>query len=330
MQGCGLHLAYDPRHHRARLFTITHIQIAGNFLLYQEVENKIPKPKHESYNKKDRRVVDMDGTQEVTGSKGTYRVKRDGLMKKTIAVQLNQYDLMSNHNAFILIVLSRCTYHLVSYFLAEARESLPTPSAHAPIASLPIGSDLLLGQGFRRPLDVNGKDIICAEQDSLDYEWGDPFGNFEMDRQRMSSIGSSTIFGSNSTSYPEEETPPVLALQLTAEDTQMDESFFSASHSFFVPMEELNLETFTFEPIDSMEPEFSCSTRLPSDGSMLLSQLDDLLEMSDPDHLSLPMIPRMTRFPEDYIKVTAAAPEKDLSTISEETMLSLESLIHLN
>ena len=57
--------------------------------MYHEVENKIPKPRNASYNKKDRKVIELDGTQEVTGSKGTYRVKRDGLIKKTIAVQLN-------------------------------------------------------------------------------------------------------------------------------------------------------------------------------------------------------------------------------------------------
>lgn len=79
------------------------------------------------------------------------------------------------------------------------------------------------------------------------------------------------------------------------------------------------------------EPEIPCSTRLMINDSLLLSQLDDLLELSDPDHSSLPSIPRMTRFPEDYIRETAVAPqEKGRLTLMEDSSMSLESLIHFN
>jgi hypothetical protein len=58
--------------------------------MYQEVENKEPKPRNATYSKKDRKVVELIGIQEITGSKGSYRVKRDGLMKKTISVQIDE------------------------------------------------------------------------------------------------------------------------------------------------------------------------------------------------------------------------------------------------
>ena len=57
--------------------------------MYREVENKIPKPKHEPYDKSERKVVETSQGRKVTGSKGTYVVKRGGYTKKTLSILMD-------------------------------------------------------------------------------------------------------------------------------------------------------------------------------------------------------------------------------------------------
>ncbi|KAL5033692.1 hypothetical protein BDV3_003367 [Batrachochytrium dendrobatidis] len=64
-------------------------RILGHFLVYRELDVKIPKPRNQKYDKQDRRIIDLDGKSATVGSKGTYIVRESGLIKKTIAVHMN-------------------------------------------------------------------------------------------------------------------------------------------------------------------------------------------------------------------------------------------------
>ncbi|KAI8899751.1 Gti1/Pac2 family-domain-containing protein [Globomyces pollinis-pini] len=67
-------------------------RILGNFLLYKEIDAKLsPSAHHKSKEFKD--TLHASGQSATITSKGTYMVKKNGLLKKTISVQMDT----SNH-----------------------------------------------------------------------------------------------------------------------------------------------------------------------------------------------------------------------------------------
>ena len=44
-------------------------RILGHFLVYRELDVKIPKPRNQKYDKQDRRIIDLDGKSATVGSK---------------------------------------------------------------------------------------------------------------------------------------------------------------------------------------------------------------------------------------------------------------------
>ena len=75
----------------------------------------------------------------------THKYKKDGLIKKTLSIQLNGY-----------------TQHMISYYSKEdvLRYKLSTPTSIPAIYNLQISSGLLLKQGFRVPPSVECADIV--------------------------------------------------------------------------------------------------------------------------------------------------------------------------
>ncbi|KAI8985904.1 Gti1/Pac2 family-domain-containing protein [Pilobolus umbonatus] len=126
-------------------------RILGNFLIYRELDKKLPgdrKLSLPSYDTRRRSIgTDQSGlTAEITvngrerrlvGSlSDSYRFRKDGLIKKTMS-----------------IVVNGISQHLISYYHPnDIRNSrLRTPSAVPELASLEISPDLLIKQNFRIP-----------------------------------------------------------------------------------------------------------------------------------------------------------------------------------
>ncbi len=57
-------------------------------------------------------------------------------------------------------------YHLICYTLPSQSTPLTPPSIHSLFSSMTVADDLLYGQGFRRPLDVNQS----QEDESSEFE----------------------------------------------------------------------------------------------------------------------------------------------------------------
>lgn len=124
-----------------RLWSPSRIQ--GNFLVYKEVEKKLPKKQDKSTKReiqKLERLGYMDGKRGATGSKGTYVYKRDGLTKKTISVSLP----------------NRVTLHLIAYYDTDDIDlgRLYPPVAYEELKNIVIPHELL-AQNFRKPVLEN-------------------------------------------------------------------------------------------------------------------------------------------------------------------------------
>jgi hypothetical protein len=113
-------------------------RILGNFLVYRELDGResLQQPYDEEY----MTMEDRNRERALVGSlTDTYRFRKDGLIKKTISIHLN--------NSF---------QHLVSYYTKQdvLDKCLVTPSSIPDIGAIRLSPDLLLRQSFRVPPSV--------------------------------------------------------------------------------------------------------------------------------------------------------------------------------
>lgn len=127
-------------------------RILGNFLIYRELDKRIPGDKKLTSitNESRQRSFSADQTAGILGVStdrnrerrlvgslsDSYRFRKDGLIKKTMS-----------------IIVNGVTQHLVSYYHPQdiISNKLRTPSSVPELASLEISPDLLVKQNFRVP-----------------------------------------------------------------------------------------------------------------------------------------------------------------------------------
>ncbi|KAI8916836.1 Gti1/Pac2 family-domain-containing protein [Entophlyctis helioformis] len=130
-------------------------RILGHFLVYRQLEQKIPQPRHEKYDKSNRKVIEINGKKATVGSKGTCVVLEDGLIKKTVAATINGEK-----------------FHLVSYYTKIDIEfrRLETPRAIPDLARLtPDLTAICLAQSYgakRRKAPGSAEDESLSASDS--------------------------------------------------------------------------------------------------------------------------------------------------------------------
>ncbi|KAI7901811.1 Gti1/Pac2 family-domain-containing protein [Cokeromyces recurvatus] len=126
-------------------------RILGNFLIYRELDKRVPGDKKLSISSHDARQRSYSADQSAMGGISTdrsrerrlvgslsdsYRFRKDGLIKKTMS-----------------IIVNGVPQHLISYYLPSdiIANKLRTPSSVPELASLEISPDLLVKQNFRIP-----------------------------------------------------------------------------------------------------------------------------------------------------------------------------------
>ncbi|CEG63694.1 Putative cAMP-independent regulatory protein [Rhizopus microsporus] len=119
-------------------------RILGNFLIYRELDKKIPGDKRLSGSSNGGRSFSVDGSiidkhkeRQLVGSlSDSYKFKEDGLIKKTMSITINGV-----------------AQHLISYYNPQEvlEDRLRSPSSVPELASLEISPELLVKQNFRIP-----------------------------------------------------------------------------------------------------------------------------------------------------------------------------------
>lgn len=71
-------------------------RIQDNFLVYLQLDSKLPVPKESKYNRSMRRTLAIDGKLGVIGSKGSMIFKPNGLLKRTISARIDGYTLTNS------------------------------------------------------------------------------------------------------------------------------------------------------------------------------------------------------------------------------------------
>ncbi|KAG0324071.1 hypothetical protein BGZ99_002229 [Dissophora globulifera] len=163
-------------------------RICGNFLVYRELFRKLNSEK--CLNPKEKaRMSDGSGLQDkalrekvekdnliVLGCmKGTFVLKRDGLIKKTICVrgvrlppldELRKSDRSSSSRA--PRYSSTGMQHLVCYEKPGAMESLHRPRAYAELLDLPLSRTFIMMQKYREPIYITPLCIDVKPIESTD------------------------------------------------------------------------------------------------------------------------------------------------------------------
>jgi len=137
-------------------------RIMGNFLIYRELNKGFP-PGEKKRAAKKKRSDDDEGGYDATDDDlpvlniskdqersligsliDSYDFKKEGLVKKTISVKVNDQ-----------------VYHLVSYYTLRDAISgeLQQPSHQSPYAQMQLIEELITGQNFRVAVDPNGTDL---------------------------------------------------------------------------------------------------------------------------------------------------------------------------
>ncbi|KAK9761244.1 Global transcription regulator sge1, partial [Basidiobolus ranarum] len=118
-------------------------RILGNFLVYRELDKKIA-PRKPGSNRVDEEteLQDIDKSSVLESNKGTFVFKHGGLIKKTIAIELN----------------NTCQ-HLICYHTVEDVHIglLHPPHAFMELAEIKLSSDLLKQHRFRKPIKGYGR-----------------------------------------------------------------------------------------------------------------------------------------------------------------------------
>ncbi|KAI9300762.1 Gti1/Pac2 family-domain-containing protein [Cunninghamella echinulata] len=121
-------------------------RILGNFLIYRELDKRVPKRKRALIeagrarlrsNSADQSVVDRHKERQLVGSlSDAYNFKEDGLIKKTMS-----------------LIVDGTPLHLISYYHPDdvVANRLRTPSTVPELANLEISPELLVRQNFRIP-----------------------------------------------------------------------------------------------------------------------------------------------------------------------------------
>ncbi|ORZ24574.1 Gti1/Pac2 family-domain-containing protein [Absidia repens] len=121
-------------------------RILGNFLIYRELDKRIPKRKRALVdsghtrlrsNSADQSTTDRHKERQLVGSlSDAYNFKEDGLIKKTMS-----------------LIVDGTPLHLISYYHPEdvVARKLRTPSAVPELVNLEISPELLVRQNFRIP-----------------------------------------------------------------------------------------------------------------------------------------------------------------------------------
>ncbi|KAI8093319.1 Gti1/Pac2 family-domain-containing protein [Halteromyces radiatus] len=121
-------------------------RILGNFLIYRELDKRIPKRKRTLVdpsrnrlrsNSADQSVSDRHKERQLVGSLSeAYNYKEDGLIKKTMS-----------------LIVDGTPLHLISYYHPDdvLARKLRTPSAVPELVNLEISPELLVRQNFRIP-----------------------------------------------------------------------------------------------------------------------------------------------------------------------------------
>ena len=205
--------------------------------------------------------------------------------------------------------------HLICYRLAREDESLlPTPRSNAYLSNLRIGEDLLYGQGYRRPLDING--IECESEGEEDEDARSSQSRWT--HHRNQSHCSSSDFRS--------------AFDVSQEDGNLADTEDSAEFlAADLGMQDLplvlgsDLSGFSSGSRDSTY-DFPSSARILSETG-IDQDVNHLLVLSDPNHVTHPFFGKLSRFPEDYVSNRPGSINMDPGP---DEMLNLESLIHFN
>lgn len=121
-------------------------RILGNFLIYRELDKKIPKRKRALIdsghtrlrsNSADQSSSDRHKERQLVGSlSDAYNFKEDGLIKKTMS-----------------LIVDGTPLHLISYYHPDdvVARKLRTPSTVPELVNLEISPELLVRQNFRIP-----------------------------------------------------------------------------------------------------------------------------------------------------------------------------------
>ncbi|ORX93836.1 hypothetical protein K493DRAFT_176107, partial [Basidiobolus meristosporus CBS 931.73] len=112
-------------------------RILGNFLVYRELDKKIAPRKPGDECTDDPELQDIDKASVLESNKGTFVFKHGGLIKKTIAIELN----------------NTCQ-HLICYHKIEDVHSgrLHPPHAFMELAEIKLNSELIKQHRFRKPV----------------------------------------------------------------------------------------------------------------------------------------------------------------------------------
>ncbi|KAK9723036.1 Global transcription regulator sge1, variant 2 [Basidiobolus ranarum] len=135
-------------------------RILGNFLVYRELDKKIaPRKPGSSRADEDAELLDVDKSSVLESNKGTFVFKHGGLIKKTIAIELN----------------NTCQ-HLICYHTIEDVHAgrLNPPLAFMELAQIRLSSDLIKQHRFRKP--VKGYTTSSESPDNSKFQSVEPVG----------------------------------------------------------------------------------------------------------------------------------------------------------
>ncbi|KAJ1830327.1 Global transcription regulator sge1 [Coemansia sp. RSA 2711] len=168
----GTVVVFDEKQAKMKRWTDGRIwtpsRILGNFLVYRELERKIP-PNQEGVAELVRMAQTNCHSEFRSSNKGLFFCKPYGLMKRTISLAVPD-----DEDGFLAQVEWRPPrvhqQHLVAYFRAETAAMLPTPEDMEELQGLRLPLGILRIQRFRRPVkiemfDNNNYDVYDTEDD---------------------------------------------------------------------------------------------------------------------------------------------------------------------